>query len=120
MRRLVVTLGIWSLVVAGCSEVAFVDEVTIVNDTVYWANVDVTDGTGGGWLGLTTVGAESTRTVEAVIDQGDVWVFRFDYVGMHREEVELSRRDLERSGWTASVPESFEERLRELGVPPPP
>jgi len=105
---------------AACSNVSFVDEVTIVNDTEYSANVDVTDSTREGWLALTTVGAQSTRTVEAVIDQGEVWIFRFDYVGKHQEEVEVSRRELEGNDWTVEIPESFEQRLRDLGVPPPP
>jgi hypothetical protein len=51
---------------------------------------------------------------------GRRWIFRFDYVGKHQEEVEVSRRDLERDGWRISAPESFEQRLRELGVPPRP
>jgi hypothetical protein len=120
VTRLLLALGICSILAAACSQVAFVDEVTIVNDTAYSANVDVTGGARDGWLGLTTVGPESTRTVGEVIDQGDTWIFRFDYVGMHVEELEVSRRDLERNEWRVSVPESFEDRLRDTGVPPPP
>jgi hypothetical protein len=120
VRRLLLALGICSLLGAGCSGVAFVDEVTIVNDTAYSANVDVTGGTREGWLGLMTVGPDSTRTVEEVIDQGEVWIFRFDHVGKHQEELEVSRGELEQNAWTIEVPQSFEQRLRELGVPPPP
>jgi hypothetical protein len=120
VTRLLLALGTCSILVVGCSDVAFVDEVTIVNDTAYSANVDVTDGARDGWLGLATVGPESSHTVREVIDQGDIWIFRFDYVGMHAEELEVSRRDLERNEWRVSVPESFEDRLREMGVPPPP
>jgi hypothetical protein len=120
VTRLLLALGVCSILAAACSEVAFVDEVTIVNDTAYSTNVDVTDGARDGWLGLATVGPESTRTVREVIDQGDIWIFRFDYVGMHAEELEVSRRDLERNEWRVSVPENFEARLREMGVPPPP
>jgi len=99
---------------------SFIDEVTIANDTEYSANVDVTDGTRDAWLGLTGVEPQSTRTVEAVIDQGEVWIFRFDYVGKYQEEVEISRRELEQNDWTIEVPSSFEQRLRDLDVPPPP
>jgi hypothetical protein len=116
---MLLALGTCFLVV-GCSDVSFVDEVTIVNNTAYSPNVDVTDGARDGWLGLATVGPESSSTVREVIDQGDVWIFRFDYVGMHAEELEVSRRDLERNEWRVSVPESFEDRLREMGIPPPP
>jgi hypothetical protein len=105
---------------AACSVASFVDEVTIVNDTEYSANVDVTSETRNGWLGLATVQPESTTTVEAVIDQGEVWIFRFDYVGKYEEEVEVTRGELERNDWTVEVPESFEQGLRDLNVPPPP
>jgi hypothetical protein len=120
VTRLLLVLGICSILVAGCSQAAFVDEVTIVNDTAYSANVDVTDGARDGWLGLATVGPESSHTVREVIDQGDIWIFRFDYAGEHAEELEVSRRDLERNEWRVTVPESLEDRLREMGVPPPP
>ncbi len=105
---------------AACSEASFVDEVTIVNDTEYLANVDVTGKPGDGWLALTVVEPQSTTAVEEVIDQGEVWIFRFDYIGRHEEEVEISRSELERRDWTIEVPQSFEQRLRELGVRPPP
>ncbi len=119
MKRLF-TAVIAAFLIGGCSNVAFVDQVTIVNDTGYSADVEVSGRTRDRWLGLATVGAESTHTVEQVIDQGEVWIFRFDYVGKHQEEVEIPRRELEREGWTIRVPQTFEQRLRELGVPPPP
>lgn len=68
---------------------------------------------------MTVVEEQSTKPVERVIDQGDVWIFRFDYAG-YEEELEVSRRELERNRWTVEVPQSFEQRLRQLGVPPPP
>jgi hypothetical protein len=121
VKRFLAALGACALLGgAPCSDVAFVDEVTIVNDTVYSANVDVTGKTRDGWLLLISVEPQSTTTVEEVIDQGEVWVFRFDYVGKHEEEVEISRRELERGEWTIEVPQSFEQRLRDLNVPPPP
>ena len=105
---------------AACSGVSFVDEVTIVNDTEYSANVDVTGRARDGWLGLTVVGPQSTTTVKEVVDQGEVWIFRFDYVDKYEEHVEISRRELEGRGWTIEVPQSFGQRLRDLDVPPPP
>jgi hypothetical protein len=103
-----------------CSVASFVDEVTIVNDTEYSANVDVTGKTRNGWLALAAVQPESTTTVEEVIDQGEVWIFRFDYLGKYQEEVEIARRELEQNDWMIEVPQSFEQRLRDLDVPPPP
>jgi len=121
VKRVLVAIGA-CIFLAGsaCSDVAFIDEVTIVNDTEYSANVDVSDGTRDAWLGLTTVQPQSTTTIEDVIDQGEMWVVRFDYVGKYQEEVEISRRDLEQDDWTIEVPSSFEQRLRDLDVPPPP
>jgi hypothetical protein len=104
---------------SACSDVSFIDEVTIVNDTEYPAHVDVGDGTRDAWMGLTSVDPQSRMTVEDVIDQGEMWVFRFDYVGKYQEEVEVSRRELEQNGWTIDVPSSFEQRLRDLDVLPP-
>jgi hypothetical protein len=84
VERLFTALGAIAFLISGCSDAAFVDEVTIVNDTTYSANVDVIGRTRDGWLGLTTAGPNSTRTVEEVIDQGEVCIFRFDYVGKHQ------------------------------------
>ncbi|MDQ3662677.1 MAG: hypothetical protein M3454_16805 [Actinomycetota bacterium] len=121
MKRFVVAVGACVLLGGpACSGVSFVDEVAIVNDTEYSANIDVTDETRDGWLLLTSVEPESTTTVEEVIDQGETWIFRFDYIGKYEEEVEISRRELERGDWTIEVPESFEQRLRDLDFSPPP
>jgi hypothetical protein len=120
VKRLLLAICTYSLLVSSCSGVLHVDEVTVVNNTAYSARVEVTDKARGGWLPLSTVHAHSTRTTEEVIDQGDVWIFRFDYLGKHAEEIEVSRNDLEGSDWTVSVPQIFDERLREMGVPPPP
>jgi hypothetical protein len=120
VKRFLATVGACVFVASACSDVSFVDEVMIVNDTEYSANVEVTGKSRDGWLELTVVGPESTRTVGGVIDQGEVWIFRFDFVGKHQEDVEISRRELERNEWTIEVPLSFEQRLRELGLSPPP
>jgi len=121
VKRIIVVFGACILLVgAACSDVSFVDDVTIVNDTEYSANVDVTGEDRDGWLKLTVVEPEATRGVGEVIDQGEVWIFRFDYLGEHQEEVQVSRRELEQSDWTIEVPQSFEQRLRDLDVPPPP
>jgi alpha-galactosidase len=105
---------------AACSAVSFADKVTIVNNTEYSANVDVTGKERDGWLRLSIVQPQSMTAVEEVIDQGEVWIFRFAYVGKYEEEVEISRRELERNEWTIEVPHSFEQRLRDLDVAPPP
>jgi len=113
--RLVIAV---SFLLASCSEMSFVEEVTVVNETEYPAHVEVTDQNRDGWLGLTTVDPHSTSAVAETIDQGEIWVFRFDYVGKHYELVEVSRSELERNDWTVEVPVTFEQQLRARGVIP--
>jgi hypothetical protein len=104
---------------SSCSGDPFVDEIVLSNPTAYTATVNVTDGTDGGALSLATIPAGSEVTVRDVLDQGATWSFRFAYAG-HEEAVQLSRTQLERSGWQVVVPETFETVLRDRGVVPPP
>jgi hypothetical protein len=104
---------------AGCSDVGFVDKIVIDNPTDFTANVDVTSGTRDGWIGLTAVAGGSQATVEEVIDQGSVWIFRFSYAHFD-EELRVSRVELVGSDWRVEVPESFAAALRARGVVPPP
>jgi hypothetical protein len=121
VKRFVAAVGALLLLGgASCSDVSFIDEVTIVNDTEYSANVEVGGKTRDGWVGLTVVAPQSTTTVAEVIDQGEVWIFRFDYFGKYEEEVEISRRELDGRDWNIEVPQNFEQRLRDLDVSPPP
>jgi hypothetical protein len=120
VRRRVRVLCVCALVLAACSDVSFVDSITIVNNTVYPAHTEVTGADRNGWLLLEDAQQGETTTVNEVIDQGETWIFRFDYLGKHEEEVEVSRRELEQDDWTIEVPVSFEQRLRAMGVPVPP
>jgi hypothetical protein len=121
MTRFVAAAVAASVLLSGaCSGVSSVEKVTIVNDTPYPVTVEVTGKKRDGWLVLASVEAESTTTVEGVIDKGELWIFRFDYIAKHQQEMEVSRRGLEEDDWTVEVPESFEQGLREKGVPPPP
>jgi hypothetical protein len=109
-----------SILLGACSSTPFVARVTIVNDTPYSATVAMTGKDRDGWLELASVEPQSTERVESVIDQGELWVFRFDYIGKYQQEVEVSRSKLEENEWAVEVPETFEQSLREMGVPPPP
>jgi hypothetical protein len=120
MRRLAGGVSTILVVLGACSSVSFVDELSIINDTEYSANVEVTDEGRDGWLALNNVESQSTTVVEDVIDQGEVWVFRFDYQGRYQVDVEVSSRELAQSDWSIEVPQSFEQGLRDMGVPPPP
>lgn len=119
MRQIV--LGAFALLVFGaCSDVSFVGEITFLNETDYPAHVEVSDASREGWLNLTIARRDRETTVQEVIDQGEVWVFRFVYAGKHEQELEVSRSELVRSAWTIEVPQSFGDSLRRLSVEPPP
>lgn len=119
MRRIAVA-AMAVVLVGACSDVSFVDEITFHNDTDYPAHIEVSDASREGWLNLTIAQRDEETTVGEVIDQGEVWVFRFDYAGKHEEELEVSRSELVRSEWTVVVPQSFGDALRRLGAEPPP
>jgi hypothetical protein len=109
----VAALAAWS-----CSDASFVEGITIVNDTDYPVNLSVTGDGQEGWLFVATSKERSTHEVDRVIDQGERWVFRWDYGGAHAE-AEITRTELERSDWRVEVPQSLEDALREMDLPPP-
>ena len=119
MTRILATpLAILALVLSSCEgSPPTVDEITIVNGTDYDLDVEVSGDDRQGWLPVAIVEAGSTRVSEEVIDQGDVWVFRFRHRGDPVGELSLSRSELARSGWRVEVPETVSQRLRELGRP---
>lgn len=103
-----------------CSQTSFVERITFVNNGAFPAEVAVSGSPDSGWVGI-GVALDNERTVfEEVLDQGEGWVFRFDYVGKHQVELEISRSELEESGWTVEVPPEFDAKLRELGYSPSP
>jgi hypothetical protein len=95
-----------------------VDRITIANPTDYQLGVDVTGEDRQGWLPLTTLEPRSEYTVGEVIDQGQIWIFRFLYLGDPVGEVSVTRDELEGNGWRVVVPDEVERRLRELGDQP--
>jgi hypothetical protein len=126
MKAKIETLrGPWSALVvallwlAACSgPPPRVDRITIVNPTDYDLNVDVAGPERGSWLPVAIVEAGSEDITEEVIDQGEVWVFRFLHWGDPVGELSLSRDELLRDDWRVEVPGDVEERLQQLGRPP--
>jgi hypothetical protein len=124
-RRIEALPGRWGLVlvivlwVAACAgPPPRVDRITIVNPTGYDLDVDVGGPERGGWLTVAIVEAHSEHVSEEVIDQGEVWVFRFLHWGDPVGEVSITRGDLVGNGWRVEVPEEVEERVQQLGRPP--
>jgi hypothetical protein len=95
-----------------------VERITIVNTTGYDFDVEVAGPERGGWLPVAIAEAGSENVAEAVIDQGEVWVFRFLHWGDPVGELSLTRAELVSGGWQVEVPEELEGRLRLLGRPP--
>lgn len=104
---------------AGCGGPGFVDQVDIVNPTRYPAAVDVRGRTGG-WVDLTTAPAGETREVSEVIDQGEIWTFRFSYGDHAVVDITKSRSELADAEWRVEVPRELEDELQAEGVPIPP
>jgi len=90
----------------------------ISNGNPYQVNVEVTGAARRGWLDLGSIGREQTKTVEEIPDQGPQWVFRFSYGGVDAGRLDVARSELERAGWSVSVPAAVAERLRSAGLPP--
>src|SRR4051794_34692 len=53
-----------------------VDHITVDNPGDYTVNIEVSNGERSGWLALGAAGRSSSTTMDAVLDQGETWVFR--------------------------------------------
>jgi hypothetical protein len=112
------SLVAFALLVASCSgPPSTVERVTISNPTAYDIDVEVTDRDRDGWLPVAIVEARSEHVAQDVIDQGEVWIFRFLHWGDPVGEFSPTRAELERNGWRVEVPAEVEERLQQLGRP---
>ncbi|HVM18820.1 MAG TPA: hypothetical protein VM307_02550 [Egibacteraceae bacterium] len=108
-----------ALVLSGCvGGPTHVEAVTVANPTAYRARVELRGEDSPGWFGLGAVEPASQRRVGQVLDVGERWTFRFTHPE-HSEQLTLQRGELESADWHVHVPESFEQRLRELGVEEP-
>lgn len=111
-----VALLLWLVACSGSPST--VDRITIVNSTGYDLDVDVAGPEQASWLPVAIADAGSEELAEEVIDQGEVWVFRFVHWGDPVGELSLTRARLAEEGWRVEVPEEIEERLQQLGRPP--
>ena len=94
-----------------------VDRLTVENPTGYDISIDATDHRRRGWVGLGTAHRGTTSTFEEILDQDEVWIFRFSAQGEDGGELQVSRRQLERDGWRMRVPAEVGEQLEVDGVP---
>jgi hypothetical protein len=122
--------GDWFAIVTACVLVLLVGtvvldepervDIEITNPTVFALSIEVTDTERDGWLPTGRLGPGATRTIQDVIDQGEVWVFRFGGQGRHGGELEVTRHDLERAAWHLVIPAAVGDRLAAQGAPPTP
>ena len=96
----------------------YVDSIAVTNPHAWHAEVDVGRPDGSRWVGLGHVGRENTVTFRSVIDLGKDWVFRFAFGGTERDQLVISRADLDRSKWKVTIPDTFGERMRAAGESP--
>ncbi len=107
--------------VAGLSgDPSTVPRITFENPTVYALDIEVSPGTNAGWTSAGSVRQQSTADVFEVIDQGDVWLFRFDSQGATGGELRLTRAELAASDWRILIPDEVGTRLADAGAPPTP
>lgn len=99
---------------------AFVERVSVVNDSPYDIHVEVTGEERAGWLSVTTADHGATGLGLEVIDQGPIWIFRFTAQGRGGGELRVLRGDLQQAGWTIEVPDAVIDRLRQAGATPTP
>lgn len=99
---------------------ATIHRIVFENPTRYALDIEVSSGPGEGWTSAGSVRQKSTTEVREVIDQGDVWLFRFDSQGASGGELRLSRTELETSGWRVPIPAEVGDRLAGAGAPPTP
>lgn len=97
-----------------------VDRLTVENPTGYDISIDATDHRRQGWVGLGTARRGTTSTFAEILDQGDVWIFRFSAQGEVGGELQVSRQQLERDEWRVRVPTEVGEQLMVVGAPLPP
>ena len=82
--------------------------------------VAVTSGGHDGWMGVGSSRRNTTTRFDDVIDQGDVWIFRFSAQAESATEVRVTRSELESAGWQLTVPAGVSDDLRAQGAEFPP
>jgi hypothetical protein len=81
------------------------------NRTGVAVRVTASDAGRDGWLPIATVDARSRNRVTEVLDQGDVWRFRYE-VGPDRiAELRRTRAQLEAADWTVVIPAGAADAL---------
>ena len=96
----------------------FVDSVTIVNNTPYLADIEVTSNARDGWLKLGPVSPGVQHYFRSVIDQGDRLIFRVTTGPHDGGEFLLTKNELQQQQWRIAIPLEVYRRLETDGAVP--
>jgi hypothetical protein len=96
----------------------FVDRVTIVNDTPYLVDVEVTNGPRDGWLRLGPISPGESHDFGSVVDQGGRWIFHVTTGPHDGGEFAQTKRELEEGHWRITIPADVQRRLEGSGAAP--
>jgi hypothetical protein len=99
---------------------SFVDRITVTNPTVYDIGIEVTGNDDDGWTAVGTARRSTTSTFGEIVDQGEVWIFRFSAQGEDGGSLRVSRQQFEGDGWRLAIPDEVRRALAKRGAPPPP
>lgn len=95
----------------------FVSRITYANSSPYDFHVDVATTPTGGWMDAGEAFRSTHSDAEQIYDIGDAWWFRYSAQGRTSRPYRLTRDQLERSGWTVTVPESVARDFEARSVP---
>lgn len=101
-------------------DAATVSELTVRNDFEYDVHISVGSPSSEGVALLGTAVQRCDSTFHLVLDQGDEWQFHFRTQGMEAQPVNVTRSDLEATGWVLTLPETvYTDFARQDAQPPP-
>lgn len=109
-----------AFIVESSGRTATIDRLTIINQTEFDVEVQVSDAARDSWHVLGRANHKSSTLDEAVTDVGRTWVFQFHYGGKLVGERQISRVQLMRKRWRVEVPPRVADRMRQMGFEPPP
>ncbi len=99
---------------------AFVDHLTVVNETPYDFGVSASGRNGDGMVGLGAVRQHCDTRFSEVVDHGATWEFHLVTQSVDAGAVVVTRADLRDGGWTVRIAAPIGAQLQAAGVDLPP
>ena len=95
-----------------------VDRVSVVNETPYLVDIEVTGNARDGWLELGPLSPGETHNFRNVVDQGNQWIFHVTTGPHDGGEFSVRKAELERARWDVAIPADVQTRLEAQGALP--